>query len=343
MKTIKSYNIYIFISTFIRNIIDVYSVIYLYKAGYPINNIIFIYTLVYFLGYFISTLSIRLGNRIGYKFILIISSIFTGISFYVLHNLYNIYLISLLLSISMFTYHPIRHYFGINLLKDKKEISNNLIYIYIATLLSSYLVIKNIKIIYLIIISIISIIPTLLIRKNNYELIKYTKISKQKIKYFFFDQFRIIFLLLEPLYLYIIANTISYVGIFNIILTISSILCVYVIVRKIDIYKGYKYINIIFVIILILKLNTSNYFILLIIAFFEGIGIKTNELVSTINLYNNNDISNGYIITSEKFFCIFRTLILSVIYFISSNIKICLYILIIGIIILSFIYKKDTI
>ena len=96
-------------------------------------------------------------------------------------------------------------------------------------------------------------------------------------------------------------------------------------------------------IILILKLNTSNYFILLIIAFFEGIGIKTNELVSTINLYNNNDISNGYIITSEKFFCIFRTLILSVIYFISSNIKICLYILIIGIIILSFIYKKDTI
>ena len=343
MKTIKTYNIYIFISTFIRNIIDVYSVIYLYKLGFILNDTIAIYAIVYFLGYFISTICMYIGNKIGYKYILIFSSIFTGITFYILHHSYNLYLISLCLSLSMFTYHPIRHYYGIKLLKNKKEIGNTLIYIYVATLLSSYMAIKDINLVYLIIISIISIIPTLFITKDKYEKIRHHEINNQKLKFFFFDQFRIIFILLEPLYLYIISNTISYVGIFNVILTISSVLYLYLLARRIDIHKSYKYINLLFVMVLVLKLNIYSKNILLVIAFLEGIGIKTSELVSTMNLYNGNNLDSGYIITSEKIFCITRSLILGIIYFLSFDIKITLYILLIGIFILSFMYdKKDT-
>ena len=343
MKTIRNYNIYIFISTFIRNIIDVYSVIYLYQKGISIKEIISIYALTYFFGYFISYLSITLGNKVGYKYILIFSSLITSITFYIIHNSHNIYLISLFLSLSMFTYHPIRHYYGINLLKQKKEIGNTLIFTYIAQLLSSYIAISNMKLIYLIILSIIGIIPALFIKNEKQEIIKLPKkISNNKLNFFFFDQFKIIFILLEPLYLYLISNKLSYVGIFNIILTISSILCIYLLTNKINVQKNYKYINILFIIVLILKINIHNKNLLLLIAFLEGIGIKTNELVSTMNLYNIKDLNAGYIITSERIFCTTRALILSIIYFLSFDLKVSLYILLIGIFILSFQYKKNT-
>ena len=343
MKTIKNYNIYIFISTFTRNIIDIYSVIYLYQKEISIKNIIAIYAITYFLGCFISALSINLGNKIGYKYILIMSSIMTSITFYIINNCRNIYLIALFLSLSIFTYHPIKHYYGIILLNHKKAIGNTLIFTYIAQLLSSYIAITNMKLIYLIIISIIGIIPALFIKKEKTKGIIYPKtIPNNKLKFFLFDQFKIIFILLEPLYLYLIAHNISYVGIFNIILTISSITCIYLLVNKININKNYKYINIIFTIILIFKLNINNKYLLLVIAFLEGIGIKTNELVSTMNLYSNNKLNEGYIITSERIFCITRALILSIIYFFPFDLKISLYILIIGIFILSFQYKKSS-
>lgn len=345
MKNIKNYNLYIFISTFTRNIIDIYSVIYLYKQGISIKNILAIYSIVYLLGYIISKISISLGNKIGYKYILILSSIMTCITFYTIRNTNNLYLIAITLSLSIFTYHPIRHLYGIKLLKKDKEIGVTLILIYIASLLSSYLAIKNIKLIYLIIITTIGIIPALFIKKEKTEIITYPKkIPSKKLSFFIFDQFKIIFILLEPLYLYLISQELSYVGIFNIILTIASILCIYLLTNKININKNYKYINILFVLILILKINTESKIFLLILAFFEGIGIKTNELVSTMNLYDNKKLTEGYIIKSEQIFCITRTLILSIAYFLNLNLKTILYILLIGIFILSFQYqeKKNT-
>lgn len=343
MKNAKNYNIYFSISTFIRNIIDIYSIIYLYQKGISLKEIICIYAIVYFLGYFISSESIRIGNKIGYKYILILSSIITSITFYIINESNNIYLIAIFISLSTFTYHPIRHYYGINVLKNKKEIAKSLILIYIASLLSSYAASIHIDVKYLILFSIMGIIPALFIKKTTAKPIKYPfKINHRKMCFFFFDQFKNIFILLEPLYLYMISNTITYVGLFNIMLTISSIICVYYVANKIDIYNCYKYINILFTIVLIFKLNVYNHIVLLFIAILEGIGIKINELVSTINLYQDNNLSEGYIIICEKIFCITRTLILSIIYFIPTDIKISLYILSIGIFILSFQYKKDT-
>jgi len=343
MKNIKIYNVYIFVSTFTRNIIDIYSVIYLYKQGITIKNILAIYAIIYLLGSIISKSSIIIGNKIGYKYILILSSIITGLSFYIIRNTHNLYLIALFLSLSIFTYHPIRHLYGIRLLKKDKEIGITLILTYIASLLSSYLAIKELKIIYLIIISIIGIIPALFIKKEKPEIITYPKkIPNKKLSFFIFDQSKIIFLLLEPLYLYLIMNNLSSVGIFNIIITIASIICIYLLTNKINITKKYKYLNIIFTIILILKLNLENKYLLFIIAFFEGLGIKINELVSTMNLYDNHKLTEGYIIRSEQIFCLTRTLILSILYFLNLELKISLYIMILGILFLSFMYQKSS-
>ena len=343
MKNIKTYNIYMFISTLTRNIIDIYSVVLLYQKGFSIKDIIGIYAIIYFIGSYISTLSIKIGNIIGYKYILILSSIITSISFYSINKIQNLYIISILLSISIFTYHPIKHYYGINLLKEKKEIGNVIILTYIASIISSYFAMKEIKTIYLILLSIISIIPSLFIKKEAKKLITYPKnIEKDTINFFILDQTKIIFFLLQPLYLYIISNKISYVGKFNIIITISSLIFIYKIANKKDIEKHYKLINIIFTIILLIKLNINNKIILLIIAFLEGIGIKINELISTMNLYKNKQNTTGYLIISEIIFCLTRGIILSIIYIFNINLKITMYLLLIGIFLLSFTYKKDT-
>lgn len=350
MKNIKFYNIYMFISTFTRNIIDLYSVVYLYKLYPSVKTIIGIYSLIYFLGIFISYLSIKLGNKVGYKYILIFSSIITSITFVVLNStkIINTYIVSILLSLSIFTYHPLKHYYGITLLNEKEKLGTSLILIYLASFFSSYFVIKDIKPIILIIITIIGIIPTLLIEKNIPKKIEYPKnILPSKIQFFIFDQFRILFLLLEPLYLYIISKTISYVGIFNIIITISSIIYLYLIAnnKNINIKKYYCYLNILFVIFLLLKLNITNKIILLIIAFFEGIGIKTNELISTMNLYKIKNLKlsekEGYLIISEIIFCSTRAIILFIFYLFNVSLVIMMYILLIGVFILSFQYSPS--
>jgi len=343
MKNIKFYNIYMFVSAFTRNIIDIYSVVLLYQKGFSINNIVGIYAIIYFIGSYISTISLKIGNHLGFKYILIFSSIITSISFYIINKSTNLYLIAIFLSISIFTYHPIKHYYGINLLTKKDQIGNTIILTYIATILSSYFAIKEIKVIYLIIISLISIIPSLFIKKESKQKITYPKrISKNTMNFFILDQAKIIFLLLQPLYLYILSNTISYVGVFNIVITISSIIYIYKFANKKDIEKYYKYINIVFVILLLLKLNIDNKNILLIIAFLEGIGVKTNELISTMNLYKNKSSKIGYLIVSEIIFCLVRGVILSAIYILKLDLKLSLYILLIGIFLLSFVYKKDT-
>ena len=350
MKNIKFYNIYMFISTFTRNIIDLYSVVYLYKLYPSVKTIIGIYSLIYFLGIFISYLSIKLGNKVGNKYILIFSTIITSITFVVLNStkIINTYIVSILLSLSIFTYHPLKHYYGITLLNEKEKLGISLILIYLASFFSSYFVIKDIKPIILIIITIIGIIPTLLIEKNIPKKIEYPKnILPSKIQFFIFDQFRILFLLLEPLYLYIISKTISYVGIFNIIITISSIIYLYLIAnnKNINIKKYYCYLNILFVIFLLLKLNITNKIILLIIAFFEGIGIKTNELISTMNLYKIKNLKlsekEGYLIISEIIFCSTRAIILFIFYLFNVSLVIMMYILLIGVFILSFQYSPS--
>lgn len=340
MKNIKFYNLFLFISTFTRNIIDVFMVIYLYKMGYKINDIIYIYILIYLMGIIISSFSLIVGNIIGYKYILILSSISNALCFYYLYHLGNIYFFSFLLSLSIFTYHPVKHYYGISLLKDKYKIGLSLILVYLAIFLSSFLIINNISYKYLIILSFIGILPILFMNKDKKEIIKWEYINKDRVRFFIFDQFKIIFLLLEPIYLFEVSKNIKFVGIFNIIVTFASVIYMYFISKRINIGKWYKYFNIFFVLVLLFKINISNKNFLLILAFLEGIGIKTNELISTINMYNNSYSKLGYIIKCEITFLIVRIIILSVFYCFNIKLIYMLYFLIFGIFILSFCYKK---
>lgn len=356
MSNIKRYNIFILLSTLARNIVEVFSSVLLYKMGYSIKEILLFYSVVYFLGGITSIIVIYLTNIIKPKYILILSSIIFSISFYYMSimnkTFINLMIFSIIYSFGSYTYHTIRHYYAIKSINnhERKEIGSILIYTNMATVISSligaYTEIKLsnlILAIIVIIISILAIIPIFKYEdKTSNEKIKIEKINKNKLLFFILEQAKVVNITIQPLYLYLfINNTISYIGIFNIIMGISSCVFIYFFVRKVDDKKYFKYFNIIFCIILFLKLNISNKYIVLVLALFEGLSIKMFEIVSTENMYNIRKDTNikGYLLITEIVFCIVRSIICLIGYFI-NDIKIFLYITIILIFIISFI-KKD--
>lgn len=357
MTNIKKYNIFILLSTIARNIVEVFSSVLLYKMGYSLKEILLFFSILYFIGAITSTLIIYLTRIINAKYILIFSSfVFSG-SFYFMSimekSMSNLIIFSIIYGIGSYSYHSLRHYFAIKSMdKDKKkDIGSILIFsnmgLIIAPILVSY-VTKKLSIVILaiivIVLSILAIIPLfkLDIKDDNTE-IKFERISKNKILFFVLEQAKVINLSLQPLYLYLFINSkIEYVGIFNAIMGISACIFIYFFVRKIDDNKYFKYLNILFCLLLLLKLNIKSKYLILIIGFFEGLGIKMFDVVSAENIYNIDKNTNvkGYLIIVEIIFCLVRSIFCLIGYFI-NDIKIILYLSIILIFMVGFVKRYN--
>lgn len=353
MKKLTLYNIFLFLSNISRNIVEIFSIVYLYQKGYKIKSILLFYSIYYLVGVFIGYITVYLTRLIKIKILLVISGLLYGISFYYLSIMsttnYNLVVLSIILSISSFIYHTIRHYYAMSLVDniDNKKIASILISAYLpmifSSILGSYIVDKYsilVSSVIVIVLSIISIIPLLFIKDDIINSkIEYSKINKDKLIFFILEQFKVIFLLLEPIYLYLyIKNSLNYLATFNILICTSSIIYLNLITQKININKYFKYINLLFCLVLLIKLNISNKYILLILAFFEGFGIKSFELVSNKNIYNINvNNINGYLITCELIFCIVRSIICLIFYLFIGSVKVMLYISLIPIFIISFV------
>lgn len=357
MSNIKKYNIFIMLSTIARNIVEVFSSVLLYKMGYTLKEILLFFTILYFIGGIISVIVIYFTKYINAKYILILSSIIFSISFYYMSimdkTINNLIIFSIIYGVGCYSYHSLRHYFAIKSIdKDKKKnIGSILIFsnigLIIAPLLVGYIT-KKLSLIVLaiivIILSILAIIPLfrLDVKESNIP-IKYQKIEKNKLLFFILEQAKVINLSLQPLYLYLfINNKIEYVGIFNAIMGVSACIFIYLFVRKIDDNKYFKYLNMLFCLILLLKLNITNKYLILLVGFFEGLGIKMFEIVSAENIYNIKKSTNikGYLILVEVIFCLTRSLLCLIGYFI-NDIRIILYLSIGLIFIISFIKRKE--
>ena len=357
MKKLTLYNVFLFLSNISRNIVEIFSFVYLYQKGYKIKNILLFYSIYYLVGVFISYITVYLTKCIRRKVLLIISGLLYGVSFYYLSVMsmtnYNLVILSIILSTSSFIYHTIRHYYAMNLVDkvEDKKIASILISAYLpiifSSILGSYIVDKYsilVSSIIVIILSVISIIPLIFIRDDiTNNKIEYSKINGNKLVFFILEQFKVIFLLLEPIYLYLyVKKSLNYVGAFNILICISSIIYLYYIAHRINISKYFKYINIIFCLVLLFKLNVTNKYILLIVALLEGLGIKSFELTSNKNIYNiENSNINGYLITCELIFCFLRSLICLIFYLFIDNVKVMLYISLVPIFLISFVKLTD--
>lgn len=356
MSNIKRYNIFILLSTMARNVVEIFSSVLLYKFGYSIKEILLFFTILYLVGAITSVITIYLTKVIKPKFILIISSLIFSGSFYfmsVMNKTFtNLIIFSIIYSVGCYTYHSLRHYFAIKTIDNDKRnnIGNILIYtnigVVIASLVLSYIESKLSTLVMAIIviaISLVALIPLfrLELEEDNTK-IKYEKIPKNKFLFFLLEQSKVINLLLQPLYLYLFINSkIEYVGIFNVVMGISSCIFIYFFVRKIDDKKYFKYLNILFCIFLLLKLNVTNKYLVLLIGLFEGLGVKMFEVVSAENIYNIDKNINvkGYIIITEIIFCLVRSILCFIGYLI-NDIKIILYGSIVLIFLTGFINRK---
>lgn len=355
MSKVNKYNIFIFFSSLSRGILELYSSIMLFNLGFNISYIYLFFTIYSFITIFINFITMYIGNKYNYNILLIISSIIYILSFYYLmnmdNNMNNLIIFSIILSISYGIFNIIRHYYGLRSIKSNyiNRISIMLIFNYIAIIISSYIgsFIKNnnILVIIVLITSIIGIIPLFFYNDKDNKKIKYNikNIDKRKILFFIIEQSKVIFLTLQPLYLYInLNNNIKFIGIFNIFINIVSVIFMYYFSKKINL-KYFIYFNILFSIVLLFKINLFNKNILLVIALFEAIGIKIFELVSHNNLYNIKDIEiKGYILIVETIFNITKFIMFLLFYLINIDLKVLLIICIIGIFISGFILKNNT-
>ena len=356
MNNIKKYNLFILISTLARNITEVFSSVLLYKMGYSIRDILIFLSILYFMGSIICIITMYLIGKVNIKYLLILSSIIFSISFYYMSimnkNIFNLIIFSIIYSIGSYTYHSIRHYLAIKLVnKNKKNnIGNIVIYmniaIIISSLVSSYIesITSTIFLsIIVIIISLISIIPIFgLDIKDNDSKIKYDKLDKNKKMFFILEQGKTVFLSLEPLFIYLfVKESIRYVGITSSIIGLASCIFTYFFVRKVDDKKYFKYFNILLCLVLLLKLNISSKYNMLIIVFIEGLLLKMYDVVSMNNLYSIDKNTNikGYLIKSEVIFCLVRS-ILCLIFIFINDIKIMLYLLIIFIFLSGFVKRN---
>lgn len=358
MTNIKRYNIFILLSTIARNIVEVFSSVLLYKLGYSLREILLFFTILYLIGVLTSIITIYLTRIVKPKYILIISSIIFSGSFYFMSvmdkTFMNLIIFSIIYGIGCYCYHSLRHYFAIKAIDDNKrnEIGSILIYsnigIIIASLVVSYIQSKLsilVLAIVVIVISVIAIIPLfkLDIKEDNSK-IKYEPIPKNKLLFFILEQSKVINLSLQPLYIYLFINSkIEYVGIFNVVMGVSSCIFIYFFVRKVNDKKFFKYLNMIFCTLLLLKLNVKNKYLILLIALFEGLGVKMFEVVSSENIYNIRKGTNvkGYLIITEIIFCLVRSIFCFIGYLI-NDIKIILYLSIILIFLTGFIDRNNV-
>lgn len=356
MKNNLKYNLFLLTSTLSRNLVEVFNIALLYKLNYTIKEIFLYYTIFFLISIFVNVLTIYLTNYIKSKYSLIFSNILFVLSYYFLnnmdYNIKNLIYFAIISSLSSYSYHSIKHYFALKYTDNStKEIGNIIIFSFIGIIISSYLgpfitekYSFNITLIIILIFSLISVIPLLLIKdKINYEKIVNIKLEKRKKIFFMLEQSKMLFLLIQPLYLYLyVDKDLKFIGLFNIINCIASIILIYYAVRKLKISKYFKYLNLFLIIVLLFKINVTDKYIILILAFFEGLFIKIYEIVSTKNLYQTktNNIKS-YLIKAEIIFCLIRTILMLIFYLFFNDLKIILYILLFFILISGFVLKEE--
>ena len=341
----KKFSLYVFLSTFARNLIEVFIPIILYKYGYSLKEVILYYLFVNLFSLILSYPCFYLSNKYNNKILSIIGIISFVILQLLLNNLQNNIIYLLLISLAFATYRRgywiSRRYYNLKIIKkDNISKTYSLISIineiglifssYIGSLFLDFISIDALTIIS-IVLFLISTIPLYLLKfehkeiDSKLELIKTVKqIPKNNIYLFGTYELLNVVKFLFPLYLFIyVKNNYQTVGIFNLFANLSTIIFTYIYGKKINNEKNYLSLSILFIIIVyILKLNFSTS-ILIIIAFLEGIALKMYELSIQKEFYSLSKKFEyqNYNLVYELTQNIFRTLTVLILYLFFNDLK----------------------
>lgn len=365
MSDLKKYNIFIFITSFAKLLVEIFIPLILYNMSFTIKEII----LFLILKHSFCLLFIPVGYFIGKKYsvstLMILSSIIFSITYIYLSqinkNLTSLIILSILYSSYLMFYWLGRHTYGLSIIEDKKTTDNVSLYNIFTILgglfspfIGSYIIEKTSTLTLstiVLVLMIISIIPLTKIKKiklNSNTQIKHIIKSFPKTNYIFntLDQLRYILYTVLPLWIYInIKSKYSYIGILNIITGLGSIIYIYLLSKKMDKNKkDYLSLSLLIMgIIYFLKITITSNLAYLIITLFEGITKSSLDTITLRNtyVYQKNYCITSYIIFTEIINNIARTLFLIIFYIFNVPLKTMLLICIIGIFLNVFVKYDD--
>lgn len=365
MSDLKKYNIFIFITSFAKLLVEIFIPLILYNMSFTIKEII----LFLILKYSFCLLFIPVGYFIGKKYsvstLMILSSIIFSITYIYLsqinRNLTSLIILSILYSSYLMFYWLGRHTYGLSIIEDKKTTDNVSLYNIFTILgglfspfIGSYIIEKTSTLTLstiVLVLMIISIIPLTKIKKiklNSNTQIKHIIKSFPKTNYIFntLDQLRYILYTVLPLWIYInIKSKYSYIGILNIITGLGSIIYIYLLSKKMDKNKkDYLSLSLLIMgIIYLLKITITSNLAYLIITLFEGITKSSLDTITLRNtyVYQKNYCITSYIIFTEIINNIARTLFLIIFYIFNVPLKTMLLICILGIFLNVFVKYDD--
>lgn len=365
MSDLKKYNIFIFITSFAKLLVEIFIPLILYNMSFTIKEII----LFLILKYSFCLLFIPVGYFIGKKYsvstLMILSSIIFSITYIYLSqinkNLTSLIILSILYSSYLMFYWLGRHTYGLSIIEDKKTTDNVSLYNIFTILgglfspfIGSYIIEKTSTLTLstiVLVLMIISIIPLTKIKKiklNSNTQIKHIIKSFPKTNYIFntLDQLKYILYTVLPLWIYInIKSKYSYIGILNIITGLGSIIYIYLLSKKMDKNKkDYLSLSLLIMgIIYLLKITITSNLAYLIITLFEGITKSSLDTITLRNtyVYQKNYCITSYIIFTEIINNIARTLFLIIFYIFNVPLKTMLLICILGIFLNVFVKYDD--
>lgn len=365
MSNLKKYNIFVFITTFAKLLIEVFIPLILYNMNFTIKEIILFLIIKHALCTIFLPITKLVIKKTSTTFLMIISSILFTLSYIYLNfltkNILKLLIFTTLLSMYLTFYWVGRHTYALSIIEDKKATDNVSIYTiftilgglfstYIGSILlekTSYLFLSII----VLFLMLISIIPLTKIKSkketNEIKLITIiTSFPKRNYIFTFLDQLRFVLVTIFPLYIYLNINkSYKYIGIINIVSGLGSIIYIYILKKLMDKNKrDYLSSSLLYLAITYtLKLLTKNNIIFLIIVFFEGIFRSVVDLITLRNtyVYSKNYTRLNYTIFTEGINNIGRVIILTLFYITNISLEKIILICILGILINIFIKYDD--
>lgn len=341
----KKFNLFVMLSTLGVNLIEIFIPIYLYKNGYNLNEI-YLYFIVFLIFSFISsTITFKISDNYNYK-VLVIFSLFSFLITNVLLINVNIsigYLVLIAFFQSLYkrSYMSSKRYYAIEIFPNDgntKGISLIFITIELASVLSMYIggliFANNTKLAFVlsVLLFFISSAPLYNINKRKSTFLKKEKISFKKIGFknlilMVLNETTYISIFLYSLYTYIyISEKFSYIGSYNLLIGISSIITIYLFSKKMDENKrDYKYIASTGIFItLILKLLITRKFIYLFLGLVEGVFLKLDDMIYTRNIYylGKSYLSDSYNKFLELMQTVSRILLFIILLIFRNDIKV---------------------
>lgn len=367
----KKFGIYVFLSTFSRNLIEVFIPVILYKFGYTIKEVLLYYLIVnvtsLILTYPFVYLSKKFNNKI-LAIIGIIAFVLVQISLnFLTYSYMYLFIIAVFYAIYRRGYWISRRYYNLKIIKNYNiskiysiiSIINQvgvIISAYFGSLILDYISLKLLTI-FAIVLFILSIVPLYTLKfeheKTNVKLELINNVRKiPKSNIYLFGSYELINIVkfLIPLYIFIyVKDKYQVIGIVNLITNFALITFTYLYGKKLDNSNNnfLKLAIFLTVLIYILKVN-SNGLNLLIISFIEGIIIKMYELSINKEFYTFSKKFEyyNYNLIYELTQNFFRSVVTLLLFVINIDIKFMVYITLgfvfIGIF-LKFQYNKNEI